>query len=331
MLVSPELFQTAIIFTVALGVGIFAYVLIAPYFSEREATKRLASASQGAAGRRLQTAAKQQPMQMRRRQVQETVKDLEAKHKARKRIDLRTRIQRAGFTIKPRTFYLLSVATGIVGFFVVLLLGSPLWVGLLAGLASGVGLPRFVLKKAAERRQNKFLVEFANSIDIIVRGIKTGLPLLDCLQIIATEAPEPVKSAFVDIVEQQRVGIPMAQALNRMYERVPLQEVNFFSIVIAVQSQTGGNLAEALSNLSQVLRSRYQLQAKVKAYSAEAKASAMIIGALPLFVMVGIYLITPDYIATLFTDRIGNLMLIGSGLWMLTGVLVMRKMINFDF
>jgi tight adherence protein B len=244
---------------------------------------------------------------------------------------LRTRIQRAGFSIKPRTFYLLSILTGFFCFIIVLLFGSPLWVGVLAGFAGGVGLPRFVLKKAAERRQNKFLVEFANSIDIIVRGVKTGLPLLDCLQIIANEAPEPVKSAFVDVVEQQRVGIPLPQAFLRMYERMPLQEVNFFSIVIAVQSQTGGNLAEALSNLSQVLRSRYQLQAKVKAYSAEAKASAMIIGALPLFVMLGIYLITPDYIATLFTHRLGNLLLIGSGLWMLTGVLVMRKMINFDF
>jgi tight adherence protein B len=316
---------------VALGVGIFAYVLISPYFSEREATKRLASASQGAANRRLQSTNKQQPMQMRRKQVQETVKELEAKHKARKRINLRTRIQRAGFSIKPRTFYLLSILTGFFCFIIVLLFGSPLWVGVLAGFAGGVGLPRFVLKKAAERRQNKFLVEFANSIDIIVRGVKTGLPLLDCLQIIANEAPEPVKSAFVDVVEQQRVGIPLPQAFLRMYERMPLQEVNFFSIVIAVQSQTGGNLAEALSNLSQVLRSRYQLQAKVKAYSAEAKASAMIIGALPLFVMLGIYLITPDYIATLFTHRLGNLLLIGSGLWMLTGVLVMRKMINFDF
>ncbi len=329
-MVSPELLQTAIIFMIALGVGIFAYVLISPYFSERESAKRLASASQGAASRRLQTPAKQ-PMQMRRKQVQETVKELEAKNKARKQINLRTRIQRAGFTIKPRTFYLLSALTGFLGFLIVLLFGSPLWVGVLAGFAAGVGLPRFVLKKAAERRQAKFLFEFANAIDIIVRGVKTGLPLLDCLQIIANEAPEPVKSAFVDIVEQQRVGIPLPQAFLRMYERMPLQEVNFFSIVIAVQSQTGGNLAEALSNLSQVLRARYQLQAKVKAYSAEAKASAMIIGSLPILVMLAIYIITPEYIGTLFTNRIGNLLLIGSGLWMLTGVLVMRKMINFDF
>ena len=329
-MVSPELFQTAIIFMVALGAGIFAYVLIAPYFTDRQATKRLASASEGVASRRLQKS-NEQPMQTRRKQVQDTVKELEAKNKARARIDLRTRIQRAGFTFKPRTFYLISIATGFLGFIVVLLAGSPLWVGLLAGFVAAVGLPRFFLKKAAERRQAKFILEFANAIDIIVRGVKTGLPLGDCLQIIANESPEPVKSAFVDIVEQQRVGIPLSQAFERMYERMPLQEVNFFSIVIAIQSQTGGNLAEALSNLSQVLRSRQQLQAKVKSYSAEAKASAMIIGALPLVVMLGVYALTPDYIGILFTDPVGNIILAGSAVWMLIGVFVMRTMINFDF
>ncbi|ODA66393.1 type IV pilin biogenesis protein [Methyloligella halotolerans] len=329
-MVSSELFQTAIIFMVALGVGIFAYVLISPYFGDRQAQKRLASASEGAASRRLQKTAKQ-PLSTRRKQVQDTVKELEAKNKERKRIDLRTRIQRAGFSFKPRTYYLLSFATGFVAFIAVLLLGSPLWVGALAGFAAGVGLPRFVLNKAADRRQTQFIVEFANAIDIIVRGIKTGLPLGDCLQIIANEASEPVKSAFVDIVEQQRVGIPLPQAFLRMHERMPLQEVNFFSIVIAIQSQTGGNLAEALSNLSQVLRARQQLRSKVKAYSAEAKASAMIIGALPIVVMLAVYVLTPDYIGLLFTDPIGNILLGVSGVWMLFGVLVMRQMINFDF
>ncbi|XSG81594.1 MAG: type II secretion system F family protein [Methyloligella sp. ZOD6] len=329
-MVSPELFQTAIIFMVALAVGIFAYVLIAPYFTDRQASKRLASASQGAVSRSLQNTAKH-PMHMRRKQVQDTVKELEARHKASKRVNLRTKLQRAGFNIKPRTYHLISVLVGFIGFFILVFTGSPMWVGLLAGFAAAVWLPRFVLNKAASRRQNKFLIEFANAIDIIVRGVKTGLPLGDCLQIIANEAPEPVKSAFVDLVEQQRIGIPLPQAFERMYDRMPLQEVNFFSIVIAIQAQTGGNLAEALSNLSQVLRSRQQLHAKVKTYSAEAKASAMIIGALPLVVMLAIYFISPEYIGLLFTDSIGNILLGISATWMLLGVLVMRKMINFDF
>ena len=182
-----------------------------------------------------------------------------------------------------------------------------------------------------KRRQDKFLVEFANAIDIIVRGIKSGLPLSDCLQIIATELPEPVKSEFIDIVEQQKVGVPLARAFDRVFERMPLQEVSFFSIVIAIQSQTGGNLAEALGNLSQVLRDRYRLAAKVKAYSAESKTSALIIGSLPPLATVLIYFVSPDYMGLLFSEQFGNVLLICCGVWMLIGVLVMRKMINFDF
>jgi tight adherence protein B len=154
-------------------------------------------------------------------------------------------------------------------------------VSLLAAFVCGLGLPRFILSRVIKRRQAKFLIEFANAIDIIVRGVKSGLPLSDCLQIIAAEAPEPVRGEFVDLVEQQKVGVPLSRAFERMSERMPLQEVNFFAIVIAIQAQTGGSLAEALGNLSSVLRDRYRLQAKVRAFSAEAKASAMIIGSLP--------------------------------------------------
>ena len=201
----------------------------------------------------------------------------------------------------------------------------------LVAFACGFGLPRWVVSRMTKRRQAKFLIEFANAIDIIVRGIKSGLPISDCLQIIATEMPEPVKGEFIDLVEQQKIGVPLSRAFERMYERMPLQEVNFFAIVIAIQAQTGGNLAEALNNLSQVLRDRYRLQAKVKAFSAEAKASAMIIGALPPIVMLLVFLTSPNYIMLLWTEQLGNLMLIGGGIWMLIGILVMRKMINFDY
>jgi tight adherence protein B len=330
-LASAALLNLAIITLAALAVGGVAYVAVMPLLGgERGASKRIATVSQGTAKRRIQNAAKA-PMQMRRKQVQDTVKELEAQQKAKKSVSLRTRLMRAGFDISPRTFYLASAGFGLLGFLILLVAGSSLLVSLGAGFVLGVGVPRWVLKKAAERRQNKFLVEFANAIDIIVRGVKTGLPLSDCLQIIANEAPEPVKSAFVDLVEQQRIGIPLSQAFQRMQDRMPLQEVNFFSIVIAIQAQTGGNLAEALGNLSQVLRDRYRLQSKVKAFSAEAKASAMIIGALPIVVMMAVYFTTPDYISVLWTERIGKFLLAAAGAWMLIGILVMRKMINFDY
>jgi len=327
---SPELVQLAAIALAALAVGGAVYIFAMPYFSgERKAEKRVANVALGQTKTRIKTVA--QPLQMRKKLVQDTIKDLEAKQKAQRRITLRTKLVRAGLSIRPRTYYLLGAASGLLGGLIVLITGSGPLVSLLAAFACGFGLPRFILSRMIKRRQDKFLVEFANAIDIIVRGIKSGLPLPDCLQIIANESPEPVKSEFIDLVEQQKVGVTLSRAFERMYERMPLQEVNFFAIVIAIQSQTGGNLAEALGNLSQVLRDRYRLQAKVRAFSAEAKASALIIGALPPCVMLLVYITTPDYIGILFHEKLGNIMLIASGVWMLIGILLMRKMINFDY
>ncbi len=328
---SPELVQLAAMMLAALAVGGVVYVLVMPFMSgERKASKRVANVALGQTKSRTRLAL-QQPLQTRRQQVQDSIKDIEAKQKAHKRVSLRTKLIRAGLGIKPRTYYLLSLAAGCLGGLIVLITGSSPIVSLLAAFACGFGLPRWVLARMIKRRQAKFLIEFANAIDIIVRGVKSGLPLTDCLQIIAMETPEPVRSEFVDLVEQQKVGVPLSRAFERMYERMPLQEVNFFAIVIAIQAQTGGNLAEALGNLSQVLRDRYRLQAKVRAFSAEAKASAMIIGSLPPCVMLLVYLTSPDYISLLFNEKLGNVMLMASAVWMLLGVLVMRKMINFDY
>ena len=331
-MLNPELVQLAAIALAGLAVGGIVYVLVMPFMSgERKASKRVANVAQGQTKSRVRSALQSQPLQMRKKQVQDSIKDMEAREKAKKRVPLRVKLIRAGLSIKPRTYYIISVATGLVGGFVVLITGSSLLVSLLVAFACGFGLPRWFVARSAKRRQAKFLVEFANAIDIIVRGVKSGLPLNDCLQIIATETPEPVKSEFIDLIEQQKVGVPLARAFERMHDRMPLQEVNFFAIVIAIQSQTGGNLAEALSNLAQVLRDRYRLQAKVRAFSAEAKASALIIGSLPPCVMGIVYFTTPTYIDLLFTEKLGNVMLMVSATWMLIGVLVMRKMINFDY
>ena len=236
----------------------------------------------------------------------------------------------AGLNVKPQSYYIFCVVLGLTGGLLFLVSGFSPFISLLGMIVCGVGLPRWLLGRRIRSRQAKFVTEFANAIDIIVRGIRSGLPLADCMEIIATEAPEPVRSEFVELVEQQRIGIPLSKAFMRLYERVPLQEVSFFSIVIAIQAQTGGNLAEALSNLSGVLRDRDRMQAKVKALSAEAKASAMIIGALPPLVGTAVYFISPDYISLLWEEKIGQFMLVAGGTWMLIGILVMRKMINFN-
>jgi tight adherence protein B len=332
-LLSAGLVQFAAIALAGLATGGLVYVVALPFFSgERKVEKRVANvASGGQARARIRAAQAPQPLQTRRKQVQDSIKEMEAKQKAKRRISLRIKLERAGLRMKPRTYYLLSVASGLSGFLLGLLTGSSLIVSLLLAFACGFGLQRWLLARQAKRRQAKFLTEFANAIDIIVRGIKSGLPLNDCLQVIAAESPEPVRTEFIELVEQQKVGVPLSKAFERMYDRTPLQEVNFFAIVIAIQAQTGGNLAEALTNLSQVLRDRYRLAAKIKAFSAEAKASAVIIGALPPCVMAIVYLTTPDYISLLWSNKLGNLMLMASGIWMLIGLLVMRKMINFDY
>ncbi|ODR99929.1 hypothetical protein AUC68_02045 [Methyloceanibacter methanicus] len=326
----PEFIQFAAIALAALAVGGVVYVFVMPYFSgERKVGKRVEVTAQGQAAGRQRTNVPQQ-LQTRRRQVQDTLKEIEAKQKKVKRVSLRTKLMQAGLNVKPQTYYMFCVAMGLLGGFIFLVSGLSPFMSLLGMIVCGIGLPRWLLARRIRGRQAKFLKEFANAIDIIVRGIRSGLPLGDCLEIIASECPEPVRSEFVELVEQQRIGIPLPRAFERLFERVPLQEVSFFSIVIAIQSQTGGNLAEALSNLSGVLRDRYKMQAKVKALSAEAKASAMIIGALPPVVMTAVYLISPDYITLLWTEKIGQFMLMGAGVWMLIGVLVMRKMINFE-
>ncbi|MGK2923841.1 MAG: type II secretion system F family protein [Methyloceanibacter sp.] len=330
-MLSPELVQLAAVALAALGAGGIVYVLVMPYFSdERKASKRVANVAQGQAGLR-QRVGVPQPLQMRRKQVQDTIRDIEAKQRAKKRVSLRTKLMRAGLDIRPRTYYIFCAVCGFFGGFLVLVFGMTPLIALLAAFACGFGLPRWLLARRIKSRQAKFLTEFANAIDIIVRGIKSGLPLNDCMQVIGAESPEPVRSEFAGLVEQQKVGVPLAKAFERMHDRMPLPEVNFFAIVVAIQAQTGGNLAEALSNLSGVLRDRYRLRAKVQSFSAEAKASAMIIGALPPLVMLTLYMVSPDYIAVLWTEKLGQAMLAAGATWMLIGILVMRKMINFEF
>ena len=329
-MLSPQLVEVAVIFLAAISVGGIAYVLIMPFASgERTTEKRLKSVADGRTVSTQRGAA--EAISTRKTQVEDVLKELEAKQKSKKRMTMKSRLRQAGFSISVRSFYIVCLIFGAVVGVVVLLTGSSPIVSGLAFFASSAGLPRWVIAKLAKRRQKQFTKEFANSIDIIVRGIKTGLPLNDCLQIIAQEAAEPVRGEFVEIVEQQRVGVPLSKAFERMYERMPLQEVNFFAIVIAIQQQTGGNLAEALENLSNVLRGRQKLEGKVQAFSAEAKTSAAIVGSLPVVVLVALSILNPGYIMLLWTEELGKLMLMCSAVWMLIGVLVMRKMINFDY
>jgi Flp pilus assembly protein TadB len=197
--------------------------------------------------------------------------------------------------------------------------------------AAGLGLPRWTLGYLKTRREKAFLKALPDAVDVIVRGIKAGLPLFESIKVVAADAPEPLRGEFLAIIETQAIGMPLGDACARLYERMPVPEANFFGIVIAIQQKSGGNLSEALGNLSKVLRDRKRMAEKIQAMSMEAKASAGIIGSLPPIVMLLVYLSTPDYISLLWTHPTGQLMLVGCVLWMSLGIFVMKRMINFDF
>ena len=315
----------------AISIAVFIYVLAAPYMTgERRQEKRLqrVSETERVPANRLQDAANN-----RKRQVADTLRNLEEKQNASQKVSLRQQLQRAGLNIDPKGFWLASLGCGavITGLTFIVSPGlNPLIFG--AVFIVGVfGLPRWFVKKKISNRHKAFLNEFANAIDIIVRGVKSGLPLNECLNIIARESPDPVGGEFREVVDQQRVGVPLQECFERMMDRVPLPEVRFFGIVIGIQQQAGGNLSEALGNLSGVLRDRKAMQAKVKALSAEAKASAGVLAALPFIVMILVYVSTPDYIAILWQKKYGQFMLVGAAFWMSCGILIMKKMINFKF
>lgn len=318
------------------GLAMLAVIVAAMAFfgpalaGEDRARKRL----EAVAAREAQKGARTRDREKERRKiVQETLKELEQKQKEqRAKMTMKRRLEQAGLTVSPRVFYGVSVAVGLaLGLVAFVLHVNPPWVALLIGFAAGFGVPRWVLGFLSGARKKKFASEFANAIDIIVRGVKSGLPLAECLQIIARESQSPLKEEFQAIVDAQKMGVTLDQALQRMYESMPVPEVNFFAIVLTIQQKTGGNLSEALGNLAAVLRGRKTLKGKIDAMSSEAKASAAIIGALPPGVMIMVYLSTPGYVSLLWTEHLGQLMLMGGALWMLTGVLVMRKMINFNF
>lgn len=273
-----------------------------------------------------------QDMARKRKSLQDDLKALEKRQqeKNRKNLSIKARIPQAGLKITVTQFYLMSAATGLFAFVGGLVLGFPLLVALGIAFVIAFGLPRWVLSYLIGRRKNKFLDELPNALDVMVRSIKSGLPLNDALRLIASEGQEPVKSEFRKVVEAQTVGLSVPDACARLYQAFPLQELNFFSIVISIQSQAGGNLSEALGNLSKVLRERRKMKQKIAAVSMEAKASAAIIGSLPFIVATLVYLTSPDYIRILFTDPRGHFILGFSGMWMTIGVVVMRNMINFD-
>ncbi len=290
----------------------------------------------------------------RRKQTQQMLKKLRDEDKERRKSlmanGLESKLMQAGLDIPQSTFWMASGVMAVVfgilawysgaagpppvmGFDMQEIFGyevSRILTIVAAMVGGGIGFPRWVLDMLAKMRNKKMMNQFADGIDIIVRGVKSGLPLTECLQIISAESPAPLGPEIKRLTDNIQMGMTMDRALMAFYKRVPLPEVNFFVIVLTIQAKAGGNLSEALGNLSTVIRSRKMMREKIKALSSEAKASAMIIGCLPFAVAFMVYLTTPDYIIELFIKPTGHMILFMGACLMSTGIFVMRKMISFD-
>ena len=321
----------ALFFLVAASIGGAAWVFIYPFLSgERKAERRMESVAR--TGAPVRTSSQRGGSgKSRREQVEGSLKEIEQRRTKSKTPPLAVRIQQAGLNWSKQRFIVTSVILGVVGFVAALGLNAGLPGAAALAFAGAFGLPRWMLKFLKKRRESKFLAGFPDAVDVIVRGIKAGLPLLDSIRVITNEANEPIKSEFRAILETQSFGVPLGDACAKLYERIPVPEANFFGIVISIQQKAGGNLSEALGNLSRVLRDRKKMQAKIQAMSMEAKASATIIGCLPPGVMFLVWVTSPQYIELLWTESMGRMMLAGCATWMFMGVMVMKKMINFDF
>ncbi len=330
---------TVLAFVVLAGVsaGAVAYAfLFTRMNNEKQADKRLQTIKAAETDRSVVKASRDRVAEAakRRKSVQDSLKQLEEKQKSNqnmvKKPPLRAQLRQAGMSVTLERFYLYSAVCGLLMTFLAYFAGAPLLVLPGALLAGTLGLPRWFVSFYRNRRVKAFLNEFPNALDIIVRAVKSGLPLNDAIRLIANESPEPVKTEFRRIVDSQQMGLSIPDATMHRSETMPCAEAGFFGIVIQIQSQASGNLSEALGNLSRVLRDRKKMKAKVQALSMEAKASAVIIGALPFVVAFLVYLTSPNYIMPLFTTNVGNLILGCSGVWMMIGILVMRKMMNFE-
>ena len=308
------------------AIGGVALVFVAPGNSRALKRAQAISDRTRAPTSRVRTAANDPAL--RRKQILKTLRDEERRHR-KASVNMAARLQQAGLSISPKVFWILSAALGVTVLLGAAVIGQKPFIGLLFAIGLGLGLPRWVVSFLGKRRAKKFVEAFSDATDIIVRGIKSGLPVHECLHVIARESPEPLATEFRRLVDSVAHGVTLEQALERMYTRMPMAELRFFTIVLGIQQKTGGNLAEALTNLSTVLRSRKLMREKIKAFSAEAVASAIIIGSLPPGVVILISITTPSYMSVLFHTTAGQLILLGAVIWMAIGVFIMKRMVSF--
>lgn len=265
----------------------------------------------------------------RRSELSKKLKETGGETQKKKTNNLKDLIMQSGMKISVKQYWLFSVLSCLAVTFLVKVMGFSTFVVVMASITSLLGLPRLFLKIKIQRRQKAFMDDFADALESMMRLLKAGMPVSEAIKMVAREFSGPMGEEMEHIFDQQKIGVPLPEAVLEASKRMPLTEMQMFATAIAIQTQTGSSLSEVLQNLAGVIRSRFKLKRKVKALSSEAKASAMIIGALPVLVATGMYFINREYIEVLFIDPTGKFLLGCAIAWMSVGVLVMRQMINF--
>ena len=243
---------------------------------------------------------------------------------------MRKRLEMTGKDISLGKYAMVCVGVAVLVAAAVMFRGAPILLSMLLGLFFGIGGPHFVIGKMIDRRVRKFTANFPDAIELMVRGLRSGLPITETLGVVASEIPGPVGVEFRMVADKMKIGRTMEAALQDTTDRLGTPEFQFFVITLAIQRETGGNLAETLSNLADVLRKRAQMKLKIRAMSSESKASAWIVGSLPFIVFGLVWFINPGYMAGFFSDQ--RLMVAGLGglVWMSIGAFIMAKMVNFE-
>ncbi|WP_374471226.1 type II secretion system F family protein [Phenylobacterium sp.] len=243
---------------------------------------------------------------------------------------LQARLRATGRPLRLGSFLAVNVALAVAVAALGLALGTPLGLALLSGLANGLLLPHLAVGAMIGQRRRRFLALFPEAIGLIVRGLRSGLPITEAVSIVGAEIADPVGQEFRSVSDQMRLGVRLEDGMWQAARRLDLAEFNFLVIALSVQRETGGNLAETLENLEQILRRRQQMALKIRAMSSEATASALIIGALPFFMAALMWVVSRDYLTVLFTDPRGQLMLAGGVGSLAAGAMIMRQMVRFE-
>jgi tight adherence protein B len=317
------------LFMLALGLALIAglaLVFLGGPSASRESTRRL----QAVRLRHSDSAMDKVEAQYRKAVAQRKPRSYKMAGSQSRREALALRLHRTGknWTVSQYIYASLGLMAG-VGALVWLKTGM-LPLGLAVGVMVGGGLPHFVVNWQINRRTNKFITRFPDALELLVRGLRSGLPISETLTVVANELPGPVAEEFKLVTDRIRLGRTMEESLQDTADRLDLAEFSFFCITLAIQRETGGNLAETLANLADVLRKRAQMKLKIKAMSSESKASAYIVGSLPFIVFFLIYSINPKYMGQFFTDE--RLMVAGCGafVWLSLGGFIMSRMVSFE-